>query len=314
MRAYVMDEFGGAGTVRDVPDPTPAEGQVRVRIEGAGVNPADSMMVQGAYRDFLPTTFPLVPGNDLAGVVDAVAPGTQAWAVGDRVFGQQGKRLVGEGTFAEYTNASVASIAARPEGIEPVFAAALPLVGVSALQVVEAVSPQAADVVVVIGASGGIGSIVLQLLRAVGAVAVGIARAGNHAYARDLGASETIDYQTQDVAEAVRSAHPDGIAALVDLARDRGLTGRLAALVGEGGRVVSMVGSADADALGARGIEGVNIQTRVTTERLEELVRLVAAGTIRRPEITTFGLTDAGRALEEVASNHVRGKLVVLPR
>jgi NADPH:quinone reductase-like Zn-dependent oxidoreductase len=286
---------------------------VRVRIEGAGVNPSDVSMVQGAYKDFMPTTFPLIPGNDLAGVVDAVGPGADGLAVGARVFGQQGKRLVGEGTFAEYTLASIGTIAERPDALDTQFAAAIPLVGVSALQSVEAAAPGPGDVVVVIGASGGIGSIAPQLLREAGAVPIAVTRQVNHDYVRELGAAETIDYETQDVANDVRAAHPDGIAAVIDLARDRELTARMVDLLGDGGRLASMVGSADADALQSRGIVGTNIQTRVTTQRLDQLAGLVAEGKLRRPDIATFGLPDAGRALSEIAAHHVRGKLVVLP-
>jgi NADPH:quinone reductase-like Zn-dependent oxidoreductase len=227
VRAYVLDAFGSDGAVKDVPEPSPGEGQVRVRIEGAGVNPSDVSMVKGAYKDFMPTTFPLIPGNDLVGTVDAVGADVDSLRVGDRVFGQQGKRVVGEGTFAEHTIPSVGSIAARPPDLDPVFAAALPLVGVSALQTVEAVSPEAGDVVVVIGASGGIGSVVLQLLRTAGAEPIAITRQANHPYVRELGAVETLDYETQDVAGAIRSAHPDGVAAVIDLARNKDLTAQL---------------------------------------------------------------------------------------
>jgi NADPH:quinone reductase-like Zn-dependent oxidoreductase len=112
--------------------------------------------------------FPLVPGLDLGGAVDAVGPGVDALQVGDPVFGGHGKMLVGEGTLAEYTTASTATIARRPPGLDAVFGAAVSLAGVSALQVVEAARLQAGDAVVVIGAAGGIGSFAVQLLAAAG--------------------------------------------------------------------------------------------------------------------------------------------------
>jgi NADPH:quinone reductase-like Zn-dependent oxidoreductase len=270
-------------------------------------------MLAGAYKDFMEHHFPLVPGLDLAGVVDVVGSGVDGLAVGDRVFGVHGKRSVGQGTFAELTIASAGTLAKRPAEIDPAFGTALSLAGVSALEMVDAAAPAAGDAVLVAGATGGIGSIALQLLAAAGAVPIAVTRAVNHEYARALGAAEMIDYETQDVVAAVRSAHPEGIAAIFHLAGDKDELAPLIELLRPNGFVVSMLGGADVDALAGRGLKGVNIGTQATTPKLERLAAEVAAGRIRRPEITTFALDDAGRALEEIAGHHVRGKLVVEP-
>lgn len=313
MRAFAVDEFGGQGSIRELPEPEPGEGQVRVRVEAASVNPADNFMLSGAYKDFMPHHFPLVPGLDLAGTVDAVGPGVEGLAVGDPVFGNHGKMSVGEGTFAEYAIASAGTISRRPAEIDAPFGTALSLAGVSALEMVDAVDPKPGNVVAVIGAAGGIGSIAVRLLAGAGATVVAVATSPNHPYVRGLGASETIDYRRQDVVETVRATHPDGIAAVLDMVGDKEQTARLAELVRPGGHVVSMVGAADADALAARDITGVNVRTQATTEKLDRLAASVVAGTLRRPNITTLPLADAGRALAECAGRHVRGKLVVVP-
>jgi NADPH:quinone reductase-like Zn-dependent oxidoreductase len=312
MRAFALGEFGAAGGIDELPIPEPGEGQLRVRVQAAGVNPADVGMASGGAKDFMPTTFPLVPGLDLAGTIDAVGAGVDTFRVGDPVFGSHGKRVVGEGTFAEFVVASAGSIARRPDSIDATLAAALPLVGSSALQIMEAAGPQEGDVVVVIGATGGVGTVVLQLLRAAGASSIAVARAANHAYARELGASMSIDYATDDVVAAVRATHPDGIATVVDLVGDHALNSGLAELIRDGGRLVSLRGGADADALGARGVVGTNIITNVTSDALARLAELVEKGAVRIPELRAFALGDAGRALEEVGGSHVRGKLVIV--
>jgi NADPH:quinone reductase-like Zn-dependent oxidoreductase len=312
MRAFALGELGAAGSVEELPIREPGEGQFRVRVQAAGVNPADVGMAAGGAKDFMPTTFPLVPGLDLAGTIDAVGAGVDTFRVGDPVFGSHGKRVVGEGTFAEFVVASAGSIARRPDSIDVTLAAALPLVGSSALQIMEAAGPQEGDVVVVIGATGGVGTVVLQLLRAAGASSIAVARAANHAYARELGASMSIDYTTDDVVAAVRGAHPDGIAAVVDLVGDHALNSGLAELIRDGGHLVSLRGGADADALGARGVVGTNIITNVTSDTLARLAELVQKGVVRIPELRTFALADAGQALEEVGGSHVRGKLVIV--
>ncbi len=313
MRAFAIDEFGASGSIHETPLPEPAEGQVRVRVEAASINPADVAILGGAYKDFMPHHFPLVPGLDLGGTVDAVGPAVDGLRVGDPVFGVHGKMSVGEGALAEYAVASVATLARRPSSIDAPFGAALSLAGVSALQMVEASDLKAGDTVLLLGASGGIGSIAVQLVTAAGATSIAVTRAANHDYVRNLGARETIDYATSDVVEAVRAAHPEGLAAVFDMLGDKALVGRLAELVRPGGHVVSMLGGADVGPLAARGVTGLNIRTEATTERLERLAGFVEAGTVRRPEIRTLRLDQAGEGLAEVAGHHVRGKLVVVP-
>src|SRR5262249_11105528 len=111
MKAYAIDEFGQPGTVRDVPDPEPEEVQVRVRVTAAGINPFDAAVVNGFAKDYMEHRFPLVPGMDAAGTIDAVGPGVEGWATGDRVFGSVGKPFAGEGTLAEHVAMSTGTIA-----------------------------------------------------------------------------------------------------------------------------------------------------------------------------------------------------------
>ena len=313
MRAFAIDQFGEKGSVHELDEPRPEDGQVRVKVEAASVNPADLYMMKGAYKDFMEHRFPLVPGQDLGGVVDAVGAGVTELQVGDQVFGNHGKQIVGEGTLAEYVIASPGTLARRPASVDAPFGAALSLAGVSALQMVEAADLQPGDVVLVIGAAGGIGSIVLQLAAASGAKPIAVTRAVNHDYAGGLGATETIDYTTQDVFATVRAAHPDGIAAIFDQVGDKEANKRLAELVRKGGRFFSMAGGADAETLAARGIKAVNVRTQVTTDKLDRLAEDVEAGKLKRPEIRTFRLEDAVEAVTEIGSGHVRGKLVVAP-
>jgi NADPH2:quinone reductase len=313
VRAYAIDQFGAPGSIHELPEPAPAAGQVRTRVEAASINPADLFMMSGAYKDMMEHRFPLVPGLDFGGVVDEVGPEVDGLQVGDPVFGVHGKMLVGEGTLAEYTTASAATIARRPAEIDAAFGAALSLAGASALQMVEAAGLQPGDVVLIIGAAGGIGSIAVQLVAAAGAKAIAVTRSVNHDYVRGLGAAAAIDYTSQDVFDAVRAAHPDGVAAILDLVGDKELNSRLVELVRKGGHLMSMRGAADPEALAPRGVSGVNVMTQTTTDKLERLAGFVQAGKLKRPEIRTFRLEEAGEALAEIEGRHVRGKLVVVP-
>ena len=312
MRAFALEEFGKPGSVVEVPGPEPAEGQVRIRIAAAGLNPFDNAVIQGAMKDQMEHRFPLVPGTDASGTVDALGEGVTGWSIGDAVFGSVGKSYFGEGTLAELSTASIGTIARKPAAVEHADAAALPVAGVTALTIVEAALVSDGDVVVAIGATGGVGSYLVQLAARRGARVLAVSSAANAEYARELGAAEVIDYGAGDVVDAVRSLAPDGIDAIAEMHGGED-TARLAELVRSGGRVVSAVGGADEETLKARGIEAVNVQGRVATESLETLAGMLERGEIVSPEIRTFPLADAAAAFEQVGSGHTRGKIVVVP-
>src|SRR5262249_48906536 len=150
MKAYAIDEFGQPGTVRDVPDPEPEEGQVRVRVTAAGINPFDAAVVNGFAKDYMEHRFPLVPGMDAAGTIDAVGPGVEGWATGDRVFGSVGKPFAGEGTLAEHVTMSTGTIAGIPDTLGDREAAAIPVAGATAFQLAEDLGLGEGDVVVAV--------------------------------------------------------------------------------------------------------------------------------------------------------------------
>ena len=312
MRAFALEEFGKPGSIVEVPVPEPSAGQVRIRVAAAGLNPFDVAVIQGHVKDHMEHRFPLIPGADASGTVDAVGEGVLDRSIGDEVFGSVGKRYQGEGTLAEYATMSTATIARKPDSVDGVQAAAIPVAGVTALTMVEAASISDGDVVVAIGATGGVGSFLVQLAANRGARVITVSSAANADYARRLGASEIVDYATGDVVETVRSLAPGGVDVIAEM-HGSDDTARLAELVGPGGRVVSAVGGADVDALKAREIEATNVQGMVATEPLETLAGMLERGEIRIPEIRTSPLDDAAEALEQIGSGHTRGKVVVTP-
>lgn len=313
MRAFALDEFGRPGSVQEVPTPEPGEGQVRVKVQAGGINPFDNAVLGGMLKDRMPHHFPLIPASDLSGIVDKVGAGVDKLKVGDHVFGHTGQMELGHGSLAEYTIASSGTIAKRPDSIDLEFGAALPLAGVSALQSIEPIGLKQGEVVVILGAAGGIGGFATQMAKAAGAVVVGVAGHDKLDYVRNLGADQVIDYAAADVVDAVRTSHPNGIKAVVHTAGDAETLAGLAGLVSEGGFVISMRGGAKVDDLAARHVTGINVMTRTTTEALTELVAMVTAGDLKRPAIKAFTLADAGKAFLEIGTGHARGKLVVIP-
>jgi NADPH:quinone reductase len=309
MRAFALDAFGQPGSIHDVPEPEPAEGQVRVRVAAASLNPFDNAVLAGYMKDRMEHRFPLVPASDFSGTIDALGSGVHGFSVGDAVFGVTGKMYVGEGTLAEKTTASAGTIAKRPHSLNDVEAAALPLAGVSALMCVEAADLKPKDVVVVVGASGGIGSYAVQLAKGRGAHVIGVTHTANVDYVKGLGADEVVDRTAGDVLRTLKSKHRDGVAAIIDTASDVASLTALSGAVRKGGTVVSMKGAAAADELETRGLKGVNVQTKMNTERLDTLAKLSVDGKLKAPRIHKFPLNEASEAIKLLG--HTDGKLVI---
>jgi NADPH:quinone reductase len=314
MKAYAIDEIGTPGSLQDLPVPEPEEGQVRISVAAAGVNPFDNAVIQGYLQGGMEHRFPLVPGMDASGTVEAVGDGVEAWSIGDEVFGSVGKRFLGGGTLAELGTMAAGTIARKPFSIDHLVAAAIPVAGVTALTMADTLQLSEGQIAVVVGATGGVGSYFVQLATRRGARVVAVCSGQNGEYARGLGAVDVIDYTTEDAAEAVRSRYPSGIDAVADMHGDGEGLARLAEYVRPGGHVSSAVGAADVDALGSREIEATNVSGRVTTASLETLVGMLDRGEIVSPEIRALSLAEADQALSAIASGHTRGKIVVTPR
>jgi NADPH:quinone reductase-like Zn-dependent oxidoreductase len=162
-----------------------------------------------------------------------------------------------------------------------------------------------------VGATGGLGGYATQLVTGAGARVIATALADETDYVRGLGATEVIDYGRQNIVDAVRSAHPDGIDGLIDTVSDPASFAALAALVRPGGRAASSIGSADVEGLAQRQIRAANVGNPASSEALNRLAELVNDGRLRVLEITRLPLEDAPQALEQYRNGHVHGKIVL---
>jgi len=308
MRAYTHESFGDSGSIHEVDLPHPAAHEVRIKVIAASVNPVDWKTGKGYLKDYVEHRFPLILGQDMAGVVDSVGAHVHDLKAGDEVFGGHGQMFMGRGTHAEYVIANTVAIAPLPAGLAASEAASIPLAGVTALMSVDAIDAGEGDAVLIVGGAGGVGSFAIQIAVARGARVIAVGRSVNHEYMRKLGASETVDYETGDLVEKVRAVHPAPLDGIIDLASDADTVRRLSTLLRDGGTVASPVGTAPMD---DPRIKGVFIVGQVTRDRLEQLAGWLADGTLVTPEIRTFKLEDVSSAFRESEGGHVRGKLVV---
>jgi NADPH:quinone reductase-like Zn-dependent oxidoreductase len=274
--------------------------------------PFDWKVADGELKDELEHRFPLILGFDAAGVVERVGADVTELAEGDEVYGYLFKPVVGGGAYAEYVRAPAAIVARKPESVRFTEAAALPVPGLTAMNLVDAADPREGETVLIVGATGGVGSYAVQLAARRGARVIATTRQANEAFVRELGATETIDPTREDLVETVRATHPDGIGAVIDMASDPEVLSCIAGLVKKGGRIASSVYAADVESLAERSIKATNISMQPCAQRLEKLSWMVDAGEISVRLERTFPLEKAREALEESRTGHVRGKIVLL--
>jgi NADPH:quinone reductase-like Zn-dependent oxidoreductase len=305
MRAVVLTEAGSAPEVAQLEIQEPADGEVRVRA--ASLNGFDVAVAAGYLTGMMEHRYPVVLGRDFAGVVDAVGPGVASYALGDRVFGVVSKSYLGDGSFGEYVNVPVAvGLARLPDSVGFHEGAALGLAGTAALAAVDAAQIQPGQVVLVVGATGGVGTQVVQLAATAGAVVIATAHtAEERTHVTALGANHVVDH-TMDVVAQARVLAADGVDVVVHLAGD---AAALLPMVRDGGRFVStLLGTPDQ--LPAENLTVVPVAANPTPETLDRLARHQADGTTRVVVQKVYALDAAPAAFADFGAGTL-GKLVI---
>lgn len=317
MKAIVLSKFGGfdAFELREVAVPDVGARQVRVRVHATAINPLDYQIRRGDYADQVP--LPAIIGHDVSGVIEELGSGVTDFEVGDEVY-YTPKIFGGPGSYAEQHVADVELIARKPRNLTHLEAASLTLVGGTvweALVTRAALSVQ--DIVLIHGGAGGVGSIAIQLAKAMGARVVATARASNHDFIRSLGADEVIDHQSEDYVAAVGEITGGrGVDVVFDTIGGDALTRSPLALA-DAGRVVSIVDIAQPQNLieaWGRNAAYHFVFTRQNRGKLDALTGLVERGLVRPVVGAVLPLArigDAHELLEGGGSRGLRGKVAI---
>lgn len=303
MKAVRVHAYGGLDVLRyeDAPKPAPNEGEILVRIHAAGVNPVDWKVRDGYMKDVWPAQFPLTLGYDVAGTVEEVGAGVSEFAIGDAVY-----TLIRNGGYAEYAAFPAKDTARKPQTLDFVQTASLPLAALTAWQALfDHAHLEAGQSVLVHAASGGVGHFAVQLAKNKGAQVVATASARNHDFVRSLGADEVIDYNTTQFEDVVHD---------MDVVLDTmgGETQKRSwNVLKPGGILVSIVSPDTEKQAQAHNKRGVNFHAQPSAVQLGEIAALIDAGKMKPHVERTFPLAEARAAQETSQTGHVRGKIVL---
>lgn len=320
MRAVTQDQYGTHEVLRieEVEVPTPGSDEVRVRVHAAAIHAGDTLLMQGRPKAFraltgLRTPRRRIPGLEVAGVVDAIGSAVTGLTVGDRVFGE------GAGALAEYAVAKASRTARIPEGMSFREAASLPVSAVTGLVAMRDVAEvRSGQRVLVIGASGGVGSYAVQVATHLGAHVTAVCSGRNVEFVRSLGADVVVDYTVEDVAE-----RSDRFDVILDNVASHPLA-RLRDLLAPGGRLLSNNGTNGGDWFGPLGrmahAAWLNLTTKASlplfvatasTPLLEDVLSLIASGAVRPVIGSVHSFDAAAEAVSVVESGHATGKVIV---
>jgi NADPH:quinone reductase-like Zn-dependent oxidoreductase len=304
MKAIVAHEYGAPEVLKyeDAPKPEPKENELLVRVIACGVNPADPLVIGGRFAKEFGTHLPLIPGYDVAGVVEKTGAKITKFKKGDAVYGYA---LFGGG-WAEFAMLAENEAALKPKSTTFTEAAAVPLAALTAWQaLIDTAKLTAGQTVLIHGGSGGVGSFAVQIAKAKGAKVIATASTANQDLLKQLGADVAIDYTKTKFEDVAKD---------VDVVFDtvgRDTLARSYPIVKKGGIVTTIVGRPDPAQLEKYGIRGSSIWSHPDANELAEITKLIEAGKIKPVVGQVMPLTEAVKASEQAETHHTRGKIVL---
>jgi len=306
MKAVVLRGYGGpeVAKLEEVPRPEPKDDEILIRVIAASVNPVDVAIRKGYLAELIGNKFPLIVGMDAAGIVEKAGAKITKFKKGDPVYAFF--TLASEGGYAEYVVAKESETALKPKAITFAQAAAVPAAGSTAwLALVDTAKLGSGQTLLIHGASGGVGHFAIQIGKARGAKVIATASSANQEFLKQMGADVAIDYTKTKFEDVAKD---------VDVVLDtvgRDTLKRSYGVVKKGGMIVSIVDKPAQAELDARGIRGVTLRAAPQAKVLEDLAALIDAKKVTPVVSQTFPLADFAKALDQIATRHTRGKVVL---
>lgn len=304
MKAITFEKFGSSTVLKQdiIEQPTPAKGEILIKIKHTSVNPVDWKIREGYLQSMLPHQFPIIPGWDAAGEVIALGESVTTFKTGDLVYAYTRLPTVHSGTYAEFIAIPESFVAHQPKSLESFQAASVPLVGLTAYQALhEAAQIKKGDKVLIIGGSGGVGSFAIQFAKIAKAEVTAIASTTNLEYLKKLGAHHVIDYTQDDIKQEALKIAPNGFDIVFDAVGGESLQlGSL--LTHQNSRIVSIVETPS---------KGIFHFVYPNGKQLSVIAQMFDDGLLQIPTIQLRSIKDASLALDENQKRHTQGKIVL---
>jgi NADPH:quinone reductase-like Zn-dependent oxidoreductase len=303
INAIQVHDYGDVNQLKfeQIAKPEPQEGEVLVHVYAAGVNPMDWKFRSGVLKDFVPLTFPYVPGAELAGVVEKVGPGVTEFKFGQEIFGRSSS-----GSYAEYSIAPVKTLVLKPKTLSFEEAATIPVGATTAWQgLFDHGNLQSGQRVLILGGAGGVGLFAVQFARLKGAHVISTTSTGNIEFVRSLGAETVIDYTKTSVEKAIHD-----VDLVFDTVGGSALAGVLPALK-RGGTLITIAGQPDEAKARELGVNFARFSAQTNTELLKTFAQMIDDGQIKAFVGATFPLSEASKAQELSQSGHGRGRIIL---
>lgn len=312
MKAVVIETFGGPETlkIKEMPLPIPQENEVLIKVAYAGVNPVDWKIREGYFKDFRPHEFPIILGWDVAGVVEQVGSQVTALKIGDAIFAYARKPLIKWGTYAEYVTFDAAHVAKKPPNISFAEASAIPLAGLTAWQsLFDSAQLKAGETVLILGGSGGVGSLAVQFAKQAGALVIATASPQKHPYVKKMGADLVIDHKeaTPEKLKELNHAHIDVVFDCVGKEMFR----KGISCLTKGGRIVSILEKLDEEESKKLGITASFVFVTPNGEQLTQIAKLIENKKVTPPHIQEMPLENVAQAQEDLRKGLIHGKVVL---
>lgn len=313
MKAVAVSKFKDAPEVMELPTPVLRPGTLLIRVVAAGINPFDWKLIDGIMDGHMQHQFPLIMGNDAAGTVEAVGEGVTRFKAGDNVYGQFIHSPIGEGAYAEYAIVPEKALISRtPKKVSMLEAAAIPTSGMTAQQLIEKSGLKHEQILLLVGATGGVGSFVIQLAAMQGIYVIATVSDEEGAErVTKLGAKETINYKKLSVEQQIKTKYPDGVDGLIDVASNPDAFKTMSGLVKKGGVALTITFVADDNDLKEKGLTGGNFEMKGTVATLDALTDAVDSGVLRVPVEQVISLEEVPEAIALSRQAKGKGKTVI---
>ena len=302
MKALRIHEYGGPLQLDEIEPPTAAKGQVVVRNLATSFNPIDPGRASGVMRQAFPLELPWIPGGDVSGTVESVGEGVVDFKAGDEVFGYS---MTG-GAYAELVAIDAASIALRPPTLTLEQGSAVAVVSQTAIQALELAKVSSGSTVLIQGGAGGVGSLAIQIAHKAGAHVITTAQSKQRDTLLQLGADQVIDHTRERFEDEIES-----VDAVLDLVGGETLA-RSYSVVKRGGVIVTFNQPPDFKECEKHGIQGFFVQTKVTTEGLDDFANRVTAGSVVPLIAHTISLWNPETIWKKRPSGSAIGKVVFM--